>query len=92
MTEEKKKGDQNRKKKVNLGRILDFRFQSILLRKTLKVTSVTKCICVRVRVAFAACPDCVCASGRKDGHIYLKVEKWKTKGEKKEKEKREMDD
>lgn len=92
MTEEKKKGDQKRKKKLNLGRILDFRFQSILLRKTLKVTSVTKCICVRVRVAFAACPDCVCASGRKGGHIYLKVEKWKTKGEKKEMEKREMDD
>lgn len=82
MTEETKKGDQKRKKKLNLGGILDFRFQSILLRKTLKVTSVTKCICVRVRVAFAACPDCVRASGRERRPYLSESRKVENKGRK----------
>lgn len=83
MTEETKKGDQKRKKKLNLGRILDFRFQSILLRKTLKVTSVTKCICVRVCVALAACPDCVGASRRERRPYFTRKSK---SGKQREKE------
>lgn len=50
-------------------------------------------VCNKVYLCTCARSVCVYVQVEgKGGHIYLKVEKWKTKWEKKEKEKREMDD
>lgn len=43
---DKKGGNKKWQKKLKVGRILDFRFQSILLRKMLKVMGVRMCACM----------------------------------------------